>query len=171
MNLFIKENKTDGFSPFGLYVQNKTSCLTTAFYKTLPCVWSCLWSCVLSCLVGPPCHMPSRTTRKCKETLLQVRERLTREQANRTRKRIKELLDTKDLSSDSDSEEEQDSSSDVSSVTQPLSRRVLYLALLCLLLLIVLLTNWVRITTLRNWVKALRIKIVKISQVAICMNT
>ena len=96
--------------------------------------------------------MPGRTTGKCKckETLTQVRERLTREQANRTRKRIKELLDTKDLSSDSDSEEEQDSSSDVSRDTQPLSRRVLYLALLCLLLLIVLLTNWVRITTLRN---------------------
>ena len=81
---------------------------------------------------------------------MQVRERLTREQANRTRKRIKELLVTKDLSSDSDSEEEQGSSSDASIDTQPLSRRVLYLALLCLLLLIVLLTNWVRITTLRN---------------------
>ena len=81
---------------------------------------------------------------------MQVRERLTREQANRTRKRIKELLVTKDLSSDSDSEEELDSSSDASIDTQPLSRRVLYLALLCLLLLIVLLTNWVRITTLRN---------------------
>ena len=77
----------------------------------------------VSCLVGHLRHMPCRTTRKCKETLLQVRERLTREQANRTRKRIKELLDTKDLSSDSDSEEEQDSSSDVSSDTLSPSRR------------------------------------------------
>ena len=104
----------------------------------------------VSCLVSPLRHMPGRTTRKCKETLLQVRERLTREQANRTRKRIKELLDTKDLSSDSDSEEEQDSSSDGSCETLSLLRRDLYLGLLCLLLLIVLLTYWVRITTLRN---------------------
>ena len=150
---------------------------TKQVVSQLPFTRSCLvcvrvfWSCVLSCLVGPPCHMPSRTTRKCKETLLQVRERLTREQANRTSKRIRELLDNKDCSSDSDSEEEQDSSSDGSCETLSLLRRDLYLGLLCLLLLIVLLTNWVRITTLRNWVKALRIKIVKISQVAICMNT
>ena len=60
--------------------------------------------------------MPSRTTgkRKCKETLQQVRERLTREQANRTSKRVRELLDRRGDSSDSDSEEEQDSSSDQS---------------------------------------------------------
>ena len=163
MNLFIKENKTDGFSPFGLYVQNKTSCLTTAFYKTLPCVWSCLWSCVLSCLVSPLCHMPSRTTRKCKETLLQVRERLTREQANRTSKRVRELLDNREDSSDSDSEEEQGSSSDESVDTLSLLRRDLYLGLLCLLLLVILLTYWVRITSLTNWVSLFRIKIVSIT--------
>ena len=60
--------------------------------------------------------MPSRTTgkSKCKETLQQVRERLTREQANRTSKRIRELLADKEDSSDSDSGEEQDSSSDKS---------------------------------------------------------
>jgi hypothetical protein len=150
MKLFRKENKTDGSDPLGLYDKNKTSCLTTAFFKILACVCACLWSCVLSCLVGHPRHMPGCTTRKCKETLLQVRERLTREQTNRTSKRIRELLDTKDLSSDSDSEEEQDSSSEVSSDTLSLLRRDLYLALLCLLLLIVLLTYWVRITTLRN---------------------
>jgi hypothetical protein len=94
--------------------------------------------------------MPGRTTRKCKETLLQVRERLTREQANRTSKRIRELLGNKEDSSDSDSEEEQDSSSDKSCDTLSLLRRDLYLGLLCLLLLIVLLTYWVRITSLRN---------------------
>ena len=34
----------------------------------------------VSCLECIPCHMPGRTIRKCKETLLQVKERLTREQ-------------------------------------------------------------------------------------------
>ena len=95
--------------------------------------------------------MPSRTTRKCKETLLQVRERLTREQANRTSKRVRELLDNnREDSSDSDSEEEQDSSSDGSVDTLSLLRRDLYLGLLCLLLLVILLTYWVRITSLTN---------------------
>ena len=94
--------------------------------------------------------MPSRTTRKCKETLLQVRERLTREQANRTSKRVRELLDNREYSSDSDSEEEQDSSSDESVDTLSLLRRDLYLGLLCLLLLVILLTYWVRITSLTN---------------------
>ena len=94
--------------------------------------------------------MPSRTTRKCKETLLQVRERLTREQANRTSKRVRELLDNREYSSDSDSEEEQDSSSDESVDTLSLLRRDLYLGLLCLLLLVILLTYWDRITNLTN---------------------
>ena len=96
--------------------------------------------------------MPGRTTgkRKCKETLTQVRERLTREQANRTSKRIRELLDRKEDSSDSDSEEEQDSSSDQSVDTLALLRRDLYLGLLCLLLLVILLAYWVRITSLTN---------------------
>ena len=96
--------------------------------------------------------MPSRTTgkSKCKETLLQVRERLTREQANRTSKRVRELLDNREDSSDSDSEEEQDSSSDGSVDTLSLLRRDLYLGLLFLLLLVILLTFWVRITSLRN---------------------
>jgi hypothetical protein len=91
--------------------------------------------------------MPSRTTgkRKCKETLQQVRERLTREQANRTSKRIRELLDTKEESSDSDSDEEQPSSSDESCDTLSSLRRELCLWLLCLLLLIILLFYWVRI--------------------------
>ena len=94
--------------------------------------------------------MPSRTTRKCKETLLQVRERLTREQANRTSKRVRELLDNREYSSDSDSGEEQDSSSEKSVDTLSLLRRDLYLGLLCLLLLVILLTYWVRITSLTN---------------------
>ena len=96
--------------------------------------------------------MPSRTTgkRKCKETITQVRERLTREQANRTNRRIRELLDNREDISDSDSEEEQDSSSDRSVDTLALLRRDLYLGLLCLLLLVILLTHWVRITSLIN---------------------
>jgi hypothetical protein len=94
--------------------------------------------------------MPGRTTRKCKETLLQVKERLTREQANRTSKRISELLDSRDSSSESDSEEEQDSSIDRSRDTLSLLRRDLYLGPLGLLLLIVLQNYWVRSTCLRN---------------------
>ena len=79
-----------------------------------------------------------------------MRERLTREQVHRTNKRIRELLDRKEDSSDSDSEEEQDSSSDQSVDTLALLRRDLYLGLLSLLLLIILLTYWVRIISLRN---------------------
>jgi hypothetical protein len=89
--------------PWSILIQNKTSCLTTAFLKILDCVR------VLgrvSCLVSPLYHMPGRTTRKCKETLLQVKERLTREQANRTRNRIRELSEARISDSDSDSEEE-----------------------------------------------------------------
>ncbi len=93
--------------------------------------------------------MPGRTTRKCKETLLQVKERLTREQANRARNRIKDLLDLKDIDSDSDSEEEHNSSTN--EVTDSLSelRRDLYLGLLCLWILIVLLTYWIHSIGLR----------------------
>ncbi len=78
-----------------------------------------------------------------------MRERLTREQANRTSKRIRELLDLGDLSSDSDSEEEHDDIIDEDADSLPKIRRDLYLGLLCLLLLIVLLTYWVRTTSLR----------------------
>ncbi len=93
--------------------------------------------------------MPGRTTRKCKETLLQVKERLTREQANRTRNRIRELSEARISDSDSDSEEEQNNST--STCTDSLSelRRDLYLGLLCLLLLIVLLGYWVHSISLR----------------------
>ena len=96
--------------------------------------------------------MPDRTVgkRKCKETLTQVRERLTREQANRTSKRIRELLDRKEDSSDSDSEEEQDSTGNQSVDSLALLRRDLYLGLLCLLLLVILVSYWARFTSLRN---------------------
>ncbi len=112
----------------------------------------------VSFAVGCPCHMPGRTTRKCKETLLQVRERLTREQANRTSKRFRELLGPRDSSSESDSEEEQDGNIDGSRDTLSLLRRDLYLGLLCLLLLIVLQNFWVRSTCLRNWARVPRVK-------------
>jgi hypothetical protein len=104
----------------------------------------------LSCAVKYTCHMPGRTTRKCKETLLQVRERLQREQANRTSKRIRELLGSGHSDSESDSEEEHISSIDTSSDTLPLIRRDLYLGLLCLLLFIVLQNYWVSSTFLRK---------------------
>ncbi len=126
---------------------NKTSCLTTAFFKILASVR--VFGRV-ACLVNFLCHMPGRTTRKCKETLLQVKERLKKEQANRTRNRIKELLDPRYSDSDSDSEEEQNSSIDEDTDSLSVLRRDLYLGLLCLLLLIVLLTYWVRSISLRN---------------------
>jgi hypothetical protein len=133
--------------PWSRLTQNKTSCLTTAFLKILACVR--VFGRV-SCLVNFLCHMPGRTTRKCKETLLQVKERLTREQANRTRNRIKELRDSRFSDSDSDSEEEQNSSINEYTISLSELRRDLYLGLLCLWILIVLLTYWVRSISLRN---------------------
>ena len=96
--------------------------------------------------------MPDRTIgkRRCKETLTQVRDRLTREQANRTSKRIRELLDFKEGDSESDSGEEENNSTDENSDSLSLIRRDLYLGLLFLLLLIVLQTYWFRSTCLRN---------------------
>ena len=130
--------------------QNKLShnCLLQDLYLRVCESWVSFGR--VSCLVSCLCHMPGRTTRKCKETLLQVKERLTREQATRTRNRIKELLDLKDIGSDSDSEEEDKSRTSV--VTDSLSelRRDLYLGLLCLLILIVLLTYWIHNIGLRS---------------------
>ena len=87
--------------------------------------------------------MHGRKTRKCKETLLQVKERLTREQENRTRNRIKELLNYRESDSDSGSEEEQSRS--INEHTDSLSklRRDLYLGLLFLWLLTVLIAYWI----------------------------
>ena len=87
--------------------------------------------------------MSGRTTRKCKETLLQVKERLTREQANRTRNRIRELSEARISDSGSDSEEERNNSTSRHTDSLSQLRRDLYLGLLCLLLLIVLLAYWV----------------------------
>ena len=130
----------------------QTSCLTTAFFKTFisVCVIVLCFFGRVSYLVSCLCHMPGRTTRKCKETLLQVKERLTREQATRTRNRIKDLLNLKDIDSDSDSEEEHKSST--SEIADSLSelRRDLYLGLFCLWILIVLLTYWIHNIGLRS---------------------
>ncbi len=71
-----------------------------------------------------------------------MKQRLTREQANRTKKRVKELLDLREDESDSDSEDDKDSSSDKDSDSLSLLRRDLYLGLLCLFILIVLLAQW-----------------------------
>ena len=95
--------------------------------------------------------MPGRTTRKCKETLLQVKERLTREQAIRTRNRIKDLLDLRDIDSDSDSEEEQNSSTNEVADSLSKLRRDLYLGWLCLWVLIVLLGYWIHSISLRSY--------------------
>ena len=126
--------------PWSSLTQNKTSCLTTAFFKILASVRAFGR---VPCLVSFLCHMPGCTTRKCRETLLQVKERLTREQANRTRNRIKELLNYRESNSDSDSEEEQSRSTNEHTDSLSELRRDLYLGLLCLLLLIVLLAYWI----------------------------
>jgi hypothetical protein len=131
-----------------LWLRTKTSCLTTAFLKILSSVLG-----RVSCLECPVCsyyHMHGPTTRKCKETIQQVKERLVREQANRTKKRVEELLDLREEGSDSDSEESQDDSIDENLGSLSLVRRDLYLSLLCLLLLIVLQAYWVSITFLRR---------------------
>ena len=149
------DNKLFGcqLSFLSLVVHNnpkQTSCLTTAFLKTCTeCV--CLWSCVLSWPVycSCSCHMPGRTTRRCKETLLQVKERLTREQADRTRQRISELLVNRDEHLSSDSEEDQENSTEENCDSLLVTRRDLYLGLLCLLLLILLLAIWLRSISLR----------------------
>ncbi len=85
-----------------LWPRTKTSCLTTAFLKILSSVLGRV-SC-LECLVCYSYHMHGRTTRKCKETIHQVKERLVRKQANRTKKRVEELLDLREEGSESDSE-------------------------------------------------------------------
>ena len=125
--------------------QNKTSCLTTAFPKNPLRVFGCVSPAALLSLVFSDSCMP-----KCKETLLQVKQRLTREQRNRTEKRVRELRGFEEGDSDSDSEEDQDNSTDENSDSLSLIRRDLYLGLLFLLLIIVLQNYWVRNTCLRN---------------------
>lgn len=88
--------------------------------------------------------MPSRTTRKCRETLLQVKQRLRREQDNRTQKRVSELLASGEEDSSSDSEEDQDNSPEEICDSLSAIRRDLYLGLLSLLLLFLLLAIWLR---------------------------
>ncbi len=124
--------------------QNKLShnCLSQDF---------CLYLCILgrvSCLVASSVCMSGRKTRKCKETLLQVKQRLTREQRNRTVSRVRELLDLEELDSDSDSEGDNDNSTDGRVDSLSSLRRDLYLGLLCLFLIIVLQTYWFRSTCL-----------------------
>lgn len=88
--------------------------------------------------------MPSRTTRKCRETLLQVKQRLRREQDNRTQKRVSELLASGEEDSSSDSEEDQVNSPEEICDSLSAIRRDLYLGLLSLLLLFLLLAIWLR---------------------------
>ena len=95
--------------------------------------------------------MPGLTTRKCKETLTQVRERLTkREQANRTRNRVRELLNQSEEESDSESDGSQEDSIDENLDSLSLIRRDVDLGLLFVLLLILLVTYWVSSTFLRR---------------------
>ena len=125
--------------------QNKTSCLTTAFPKNPSSVFGRVSPVILLLLVLSDSYMP-----RCKETLLQVKQRLIREQKNRTERRVLELLDFEERDSNSDSGEEENNSIDESSDSLSLIRRDLYLGLLFLLLLLVLQTYWFRSTCLRN---------------------
>ncbi len=88
-----------------LWSEQKTSCLTTAFLEIPVACLSCV-ACIslfsLSCigLSTTPyelvcVYMPVK--RKCRETLQQVKERLSREQRLRTEKRIEELLEPERL--------------------------------------------------------------------------
>jgi hypothetical protein len=77
-----------------------------------------------------------------------VKERLTREQRNRTEKRVRDLLGLEEIDSDSDSEGDQGNSIDGRVDSLSLIRQDLYLGLLCLLLIIVLQTYWFRSTCL-----------------------
>ncbi len=94
--------------------------------------------------------MSRKRHEKTFETLLQTKERLTRELRLRTEKRIEELLELREEGSDSDSEGSQDNSIDENPDSLSLVRRDLYLCLLCLLLLIVLQAYWVSSTFLRK---------------------
>ena len=84
-------------SPWWVFGQNKTSCLTTAFLKL------CLHRLAVSYLyasVQKRVHrscMPRTRHEKTFETLLQTKERLTRELRLRTEKRIEELLEPQRL--------------------------------------------------------------------------
>ena len=127
----------------------QTSCLTTAFLKILTSGVSLVVCLVLPCLVCHPYCMPGRTSRRCNETLLQVKERLTREQADRTRKRVTELLASKEDDSGSSSEEEQDCSPEENRDSLSAVRRDLCLGLLCLLLLVLLQAIWLRSVCIR----------------------
>ena len=60
--------------------------------------------------------MPAK--RKCKETLEQVRDRLTREQRLRTERRIRELLEPEQLAVREDELEDSDSELEVASTNQ-----------------------------------------------------
>ena len=137
--------RRSSLGPWLALTQNKTSCLTTAFPKNPLRVFGRVSPATLLSLVFSDSYMP-----KCKETLLQVKQRLTREQRIRTEKRVRELRDFEESDSDSDSEEDQDNSTDENSDSLSLIRRDLYLGLLFLLLIIVLQNYWVRNTCLRN---------------------
>jgi hypothetical protein len=60
--------------------------------------------------------MPAK--RKCKETLKQVRDRLTREQRLRTERRIRELLEPEQLAVTEDDLEDSDSELEVTPTSQ-----------------------------------------------------
>ncbi len=81
--------------------------------------------------------------------MLQVKKRRTREQADRTRKRVTELLASKEDDSGSSSEEEQDCSPEENRDSLSAVRRDLYLGLLYLLLLVLLQAIWLRSVCLR----------------------
>ena len=84
-------------SPLCGFGQNKTSCLTTAFLKLcLHCLAVSYLYASVQKRVARSC-MPRKRHEKTFETLLQTKERLTRELRLRTEKRIEELLESERL--------------------------------------------------------------------------
>ena len=77
--------------------------------------------------------MPAK--RKCKETLEQVRDRLTREQRLRTERRIRELLEPEQLAVREDELEDSDSELEVASTNQAkatVSSQVILILIVCI---------------------------------------
>ena len=77
--------------------------------------------------------MPAK--RNCKETLKQVRDRLTREQRLRTERRIRELLEPEQLAVTEEDLEVSDSELEVTPTSQPkttVSSQVILILIVCI---------------------------------------
>jgi hypothetical protein len=84
--------------------------------------------------------------RKCKETLQQVRERLTREQRLRTEKRVRELLEPEQLAVTEDEPVASDSEPEVTCTVKPklvVSRQDCLILIIC--------STWIAVLAYLSW--------------------